>query len=508
MTRSPTIPSNPFVPHKVKLSNTPPSPPPQQNTATAATLRPLYGRAVRAFLHRDIVLTHSLLASAFALITPPLTGTPDSLSEHRRKSNALLSGAALLASLHSRSIRLFAPLDCPTPNPAFLPPTVLITLALSSAKIGYPDAGRGIIEEWLACRLPIAVSADNGYEKVLEVYCLSILSALGEWTYAKQFLAYETELPAQNRERLASSLASLHEQYLASLIREPSPSPSSSAPATPKPTSPTLPSTSAHSPVASASTHSESSSAITPTPSRPSSPSPSSSSASSNSTQTAVPTNPRLRASTKLKHGALGNGHALTPLTSTLSTTTATTSSSSSSSHVPPTPHDVPTSSSSSRAMLRGRAASPVHQSQTPPRQIPTIAIDNVPDRAMSVSGSSSGTWSMLIDSLRSTLGPYARHAPLFLLFVVLPALAMLLRFWRRRPKSIALPSSSATAAAAAATIVGAGGAMATTRTRAVEDVRRRLSGVQARRGLLSVVWDETVRAIWDTIAMGGRGLV
>jgi di/tricarboxylate transporter len=114
----------------------------------------------------------------------------------------------------------------------------------------------------------------------------------------------------------------------------------------------------------------------------------------------------------------------------------------------------------------------------------------------------------MLIDSLRSTLGPYARHAPLFLLFVVLPALAMLLRFWRRRPKSIALPSSSATAAAAAATIVGAGGAMATTRTRAVEDVRRRLSGVQARRGLLSVVWDETVRAIWDTIAMGGRGLV
>jgi di/tricarboxylate transporter len=113
----------------------------------------------------------------------------------------------------------------------------------------------------------------------------------------------------------------------------------------------------------------------------------------------------------------------------------------------------------------------------------------------------------MLIDSLRSTLGPYARHAPLFLLFVVLPALAMLLRFWRRRPKSIA-PPSSATAAAAAATIVGAGGAMATTRTRAVEDVRRRLSGVQARRGLLSVVRDEAVRAIWDTIAMGGRGLV
>ena len=40
----------------------------------------------------------------------------------------------------------------------------------------------------------------NGYEKVLEVYLLSILPALGDWTYAKQFIRYETELPVQNRE--------------------------------------------------------------------------------------------------------------------------------------------------------------------------------------------------------------------------------------------------------------------------------------------------------------------
>ena len=45
-------------------------------------------------------------------------------------------------------------------------------------------------------------------------------------------------------------------------------------------------------------------------------------------------------------------------------------------------------------------------------------------------------------------------------------------------------------------------------RNKAVEDVRRRLSGVQGRRGLLSAVWDETVRAVWDTVVMGGRGLV
>jgi len=238
MSPSPTIPSTPFIkvattapPPQATTANSTPSPPapPQQNTA--ATLRPLYTRAVRAFLHRDIVLTHSLLTSAFALITPPLTAAPDSLTDHRRKwdvlritldvtvytappadtanipaalrSNALLSAAALLAALHARSVRLFAPADVPAPNPAFLPPQVLVTLALSSAKVGFPAAGRGIIEEWLACRAPAPVTAatsEDGYEKVLEVYILSILPALGEWTYARQFLGYENELPVRSRE--------------------------------------------------------------------------------------------------------------------------------------------------------------------------------------------------------------------------------------------------------------------------------------------------------------------
>lgn len=48
----------------------------------------------------------------------------------------------------------------------------------------------------------------------------------------------------------------------------------------------------------------------------------------------------------------------------------------------------------------------------------------------------------------------------------------------------------------------------AAARTRAVEDVRRRLSGVQARRGFLGTLWDEAVRAVSDTVTMGGRGLV
>lgn len=112
---------------------------------------------------------------------------------------------------------------------------------------------------------------------------------------------------------------------------------------------------------------------------------------------------------------------------------------------------------------------------------------------------------------MHAALRPYIRYAPLFLLCVVLPALAMLLRSLRRRSKAIS--NSSAAAAAAAAVVAGAGarsgvGMDAAARTKVVEDVRKRLSGVQGRRGLLGTVWDETVRAVWDTVAMGGRGLV
>jgi hypothetical protein len=77
----------------------------------------------------------------------------------------------------------------------------------------------------------------------------------------------------------------------------------------------------------------------------------------------------------------------------------------------------------------------------------------------------------------------------------VLPSLAVLVRFFRRRHK--------ATTAAVAAVAVAGAGAEVGVRNKAVEDVRRRL-----RRGLLSAVWDETVRAVWDTVVMGGRGLV
>lgn len=498
LTTSPTAPSTPFIPLKVAATvvplpqpaivNTPSTSSPQQQN-TAATLRPLYTRAVRAFLHRDIVLTYSLLTSAFALITPPSTSASDSLSEHRRKwdvlritlevtvytappadtasvpamlrSNSLLSSAALLATFHSRSVRLFAPVDSPSPNPAFLPAQVLVTLALSSAKIGCPAAGRGVIEEWLACRLPAAVPED-GYDKVLEVYCLTILPALGDWAYARHFLQYETELPAQSRERLTASLASLHEQYLASLVRKREVDPPLASPPVPVP-----PTSSTHPPAITAtstSVHTELSSAVTPTPSRPSSPTPSSSSASSNSTHTAVPANAHRR----LSPSGAKHAHALVPLTPTPSTATLTP------------------------ASYRITSASPARRSRT----------------SAAAERSAGSSWHALTrrgaasaSSWFEAVRPYLRHAPLFILCVVLPALTVLVRFFRRRHKATAVVAA---AAAGAGAEVGASVA----RTKAVEDVRRRLSGVQGGRGMLSAVWDEAVRAVWDTVVMGGRGLV
>ena len=108
---------------------------------------------------------------------------------------------------------------------------------------------------------------------------------------------------------------------------------------------------------------------------------------------------------------------------------------------------------------------------------------------------------------MHAALRPYVRYAPLFVLCIVLPAIAMLLRSLRRRSKVVSGSSAVAAAASVASVVAGAGaGVNDAARTRAVEEVRRRLSG--ARRGMLGTLWDETVRAIWDTVAMGGRGLV
>lgn len=197
---------------------------------TAATLRSLYNRAARAFLHKDVELTSSLLVSAFSLIQPPSSYASDILAAYRRKwdilritlettiyasptdskdipaalqNNLVSSPQSLINTLHERSLALFTPTSHPQkPNSAFLPSQVLITLVLSSMKLDCADVGRGMIEDWLARRGQFDESEVDaeGYEKVLDMYCLHVLPRLEEWDYAKEFLHYEGELPQDKRE--------------------------------------------------------------------------------------------------------------------------------------------------------------------------------------------------------------------------------------------------------------------------------------------------------------------
>lgn len=200
---------------------------------TASTLRSLYNRAARAFLLRDVVQTHSLLISAFAILAPPTLATPDALVAHRRKWDILritlettvysspppetdklplelreiltMSPQLLLGKLHARSLALFTPTPTHTPTSAYLPSQVLITLVLSSMKLDCPEVGRGLIEDWLARRgqgeqVVGEEGEGDGYGKVLDMYCLHVLPRLEEWDYAREFLVYEGELPPHTRE--------------------------------------------------------------------------------------------------------------------------------------------------------------------------------------------------------------------------------------------------------------------------------------------------------------------
>lgn len=205
-------------------------------SSTAATLRSLYPRAAKAFLLRDITLTHLLLESAFSLLGPPTTAIHDTLAAHRRKwdvlritlettlyaappdaeaaralpaelrAHAMLSPPSFLAGLHARSLLLFTPAKL-RPSAAFLPSQILVTLVLSALKLECPDLARGVIDDWLATRGQAQAGEEvanpealEGYEKVLEMYCLHVLPRLGEWEYANEFLSYERELPQARRE--------------------------------------------------------------------------------------------------------------------------------------------------------------------------------------------------------------------------------------------------------------------------------------------------------------------
>jgi hypothetical protein len=100
--------------------------------------------------------------------------------------------------MYARSLKLFTPLSSShKPSPAFLPSQILLTLVLSGMKVDNAEVGKRITEEWLAARRQ--GDDEEGYEKILEMYCCHVLPRLGLWDEAREFLEYEVELPADRR---------------------------------------------------------------------------------------------------------------------------------------------------------------------------------------------------------------------------------------------------------------------------------------------------------------------
>jgi hypothetical protein len=209
------------------MSSGPSSPVTAATGSTLTTLRSLYGRAARAFLHRDVALTYTLMASARHLLASPDGTESDWLDSQRRKWDILritldttvftspssspnstthlpsqtremltMTPQVMLTSSYGESVKLFTPKKH-KPSSAWLPSQVLAALVLSSIKLGAPDVGRFMIEDWLGHR---TVGTDTeGYEKALDLYCLQVLPRLEEWSYAQEFLEYENELPFEHR---------------------------------------------------------------------------------------------------------------------------------------------------------------------------------------------------------------------------------------------------------------------------------------------------------------------
>ncbi|KIK99594.1 hypothetical protein PAXRUDRAFT_131787 [Paxillus rubicundulus Ve08.2h10] len=412
--------------------------------STEATLQSLYNRAARAFLHRDVVLTTALVASAFAMLQPPVALASDALDSHRRKWDILRitlestvyssppdretlpttlreillsSPQAFVTTSHARSLALFTPSSLPrNPTSAFLPHQVLITLVASSIKVNCAILGREMTEDWLSNRgqYDFVPSTGEAYEKVLELYCLHVLPRLGEWDYAKEFLRYESELSLEKRTEFQTSMENLHAQALKDRAiqtpaivpqRSPSPAPSTSS---------------------------------------------SSSSLSTISSRTAVPSSRSDSGFPKFRQDSRASS---TSITSDVTVTRR--SSGQRSTNYTPTPRADPSTSviRSSRIV-----------------QKPLVG----------TTGQPTGTLALIKEFLRSYLTAN-RLATLTILFILLPLVSYSIR--SRRMRAVSTPQSTA------------------------DHVKRRLYDAR-RDSVLSRFWNEVIRAIFDTVRMGGGGLV
>ncbi|RPD68443.1 hypothetical protein L226DRAFT_563909 [Lentinus tigrinus ALCF2SS1-7] len=478
-------------------------------SSAAATLRSLYPRAARAFLQRDVSLTHSLLTSAFSLIHPPasLATLNDALASQRRKweilritfettlyasppsqapetlppalrANLMLTPEPLMTTLHSRSLHLFTPVDSPQKaTSAFLPGQILVTLVLASLKLDCPEVGRGMIEDWLARHGQETDAGDpTVYAKVLELYCLHVLPRLQDWEYAEDFLTYERQLSPDMRQHFIASLRQLRSEALAasrvqaalsnppgtsSPSRSPSPamSDSSASSSSTHTATPHRPQANGRIPTLTPLTPSHSQSP-TPKPREPHPHSASSSSIASTATsRTVTPQNDRAHTKRRANANGNGNGHA-TPHAKGESRSRSST----------------PAAGPSSSVLRRSSFGAPATESSTRPPS----------------------TFALIRASLSTLLQNTSRSRVLLyaILFVVVPVVSFVLRVRRRR-----VTAAGAKGALSGNADAGAG---------AVDAVRRRLRGVstEGQGSAVGRLWEEVARAVVDTVRMAGRGLV
>jgi len=69
-------------------------------------------------------------------------------------------------------------------------------------KLNAPEVGKGMVEDWLSGRddPESVLEGDDGYEKIIELYCLHLLPRLEEWDLAAEFLKYEGELDVAKKQ--------------------------------------------------------------------------------------------------------------------------------------------------------------------------------------------------------------------------------------------------------------------------------------------------------------------
>ncbi|KAF9489448.1 hypothetical protein BDN71DRAFT_1456155, partial [Pleurotus eryngii] len=446
------------------------------SSPNTATLRSMYNRAAKAFLNRDISLTNSLLHSAFSLISPSPTSpssNTDPLDSQRRKWDILRitmettlyasprnptdpipqdlrelliqTPHSLVQSMYARSLELFTPAvdGQHKRDSAYLPSQVLVTLIYSTLKLECPEVGRKFIEEWLA-RWGLIELDTKEDGGYDKVVELYCLQVLPK----VQDWAYAREFldyeTQLGKEKRETSLHALHEQYLKSLV-PPEPGP-------PKPTTngSATPNGNGH---ANRRSHS-------PAPSATST----SSSLSTTSTHTAMPSTPRDLRNGRPALQRQRNGSSAS-LSSTDSTATATPRGQQrrSSSRRSPSHH-----SSSHRSSVS--AALPFRS------HIQTQQVEVHPPSAYSL--------------VKAFLQPYfttSKFTTFFVLFIIFPLVSLFFRVRGRRK------------------IVGSG-PRGTAGIATADLVRKRLQAAEGA-GMVGRAWGEVVRAVLDTVKMGGSGL-